>query len=185
MLQSGTRTLVSDRAAGPGTGTARGGADAGVSGGPGTVAWLNSARRMLSFGLVGASGAVLNLVVMGVALHVGMQYVIAAVVAAELSICSNALLQERYVFSDRCGVPGRLRRFLQAVTFNNAEALARLPVLVLLVELLRADPVLAQAATLGSAFLLRFWFMSSVVYRVVPAPGPAGPSAAGSATNPR
>jgi putative flippase GtrA len=121
--------------------------------------------RMARFAAVGATGTVVNLGVMAALLAAGSHYVLAAIVAAEVSIVGNFLLQERFVFQDRRSASSLKRRFLQAVGFNNLEALARLPLLVLLVELLRTPEILAQALTLAVAFLLRFTFMSRVVYR--------------------
>lgn len=121
--------------------------------------------RMARFAVVGITGTVVNLGVMAALLAAGSHYVVAAIVAAEVSIVGNFLLQERFVFRDRRTTSSGRRRFVQAVGFNNLEALARLPLLVLLVELLATPEVLAQALTLAAAFLLRFSFMSRVVYR--------------------
>lgn len=121
--------------------------------------------RMARFAMVGATGTVVNLGVMAGLLAADAHYVVAAIVAAEVSIVGNFLLQERFVFQDRRNASSAKRRFVQAVGFNNLEALARLPLLVLLVELLRTPEVLAQALTLAAAFALRFSFMSRVVYR--------------------
>lgn len=120
--------------------------------------------RMVRFGAVGAVGTVVNLAVMAVALHFGAHYVLAAVLAAEVSIVGNFLLQERFVFADGRRSQSWGRRFVQALSFNNLEALLRLPVLVALVHLLQMPEIGAQALTLAAAFLLRFWFMSNVVY---------------------
>jgi putative flippase GtrA len=127
---------------------------------------------MARFAAVGATGTVVNLAVMAALIAAGGHYVVAAIVAAEVSIVGNFLLQERFVFQDRTGGTRLRRRFVQAVGFNNLEALARLPLLIGLVELLLLPEVLAQALTLAAAFLLRFGFMSYVVYRVRPPIGP-------------
>jgi dolichol-phosphate mannosyltransferase len=127
--------------------------------------------RMLRFGIVGAVGTVVNLAVMAGALHLGVHYVLAAVLAAEVSIVGNFLLQERFVFADGRHGQSWVKRFVQAVSFNNLEALLRLPVLIALVEFLLIQEVAAQAMTLAVAFLLRFWFMNSVVYGHPSRPG--------------
>lgn len=131
--------------------------------------------RMSRFAAVGALGTVVNLAVM--ALLVGgiadLNYVAAAIVAAEVSILHNFLLQERFVFRDlRDGVHSWRRRLGQHLAFNNVEALLRLPFLVLLVETMHVYALLAQAVTLAIAFVARFLFVSRVVYR------PHGPALA-------
>jgi dolichol-phosphate mannosyltransferase len=132
--------------------------------------------RMWGFGLVGLSGLVLNLAAMTLLVAGGVNYVVAAILATELAIVSNFVLQERYVFHDlRHGL--RLGgRAAHSILFNNAENLLRLPFLVLLVELLAMNEVLAQAVTLAVAFVGRFLFVTKVVYRPatpVPTPVPA------------
>lgn len=126
--------------------------------------------RMSRFAAVGLLGTVVNLTVMwllvGGLLDVG--YVLASIVAAELSIVHNFLVQERYVFRDvRRGSWGR--RLAQFLAFNNVEALARIPLLVLLVEALGTGAVAGQALLVAGAFVGRFLFTSRVVYRPQPA----------------
>ena len=131
--------------------------------------------RIASFGLVGGIGTVLNLIIMGVLVALGVHYVLAAVVAAEVTILSNFLMQERMVFSAEKGDAHPIRRrFLQSLTFNNIDAAARLPVLWALVEFAGMASLVAQAGTLAVAFLLRYLFHSRVVY------GAARRTAAGS-----
>lgn len=78
----------------------------------------------------------------------------------------NFLMQERFVYRDlRDGRRSLVRRGLTFGAFNNAETLVRLPVLVGLVSGLGLHPVIAQAMTLAVAFLLRFVFVTRVVYR--------------------
>ena len=127
--------------------------------------------RLWGFGLVGATGLVLNLAVMSLLLALGSHYLLAAVVATEVSIVSNFLLQERFVFADlRARSKGVVRRATQSLVFNNVEHLVRIPFLVLLVEGGALGEVTAQATTLAIAAVGRFLFVSRVVYRPVPAP---------------
>jgi dolichol-phosphate mannosyltransferase len=127
--------------------------------------------RMSRFALVGALGTLVNLAVMWALVAVDVPYVFAAIVAAELSILHNFLMQERFVFRDmRDGVHGWTSRILQFFAFNNVETVLRLPFLVLLVSGLGMFSVLAQAITLAVAFLLRFFFVSRIVYRTAPVP---------------
>ena len=103
-------------------------------------------------------------------LRMGVMSRFAAIIAAELSILHNFFLQERFVFRDmRHETPNSWsRRFAGHLLFNNAEALVRLPILVLLVERLGFAPLVAQAGTLALAFLVRFVFVTRVVYRPAP-----------------
>lgn len=122
----------------------------------------------IRFSAVGALGAVLNLVVMAVLVHgvFDMDYPVAAAIAAEISIMHNFILQERFVFPNvQNGVSCRRLRLTQHLLFNNAEALVRLPFLMLLVQTAHLMAVVAQAVTLAVAFVARFIFISRVVYR--------------------
>jgi dolichol-phosphate mannosyltransferase len=122
--------------------------------------------RMSRFAFVGAIGAVLNLLLMAALLAVDVHYLPAAVIATEVTILTNFAMTEWWVFRDlrREGRSGAVR-FLQFFAFNNAEAMLRLPVLVFLVEIAGLGGVLAQASALAVAFLIRFVFVSQVVYR--------------------
>lgn len=127
--------------------------------------------RMTRFAAVGAPGTVGNLLVMALLVHgpFDINYVVAAVIAAEISILHNFVLQERFVFRDmRDGVNSWWSRLTQHLLFNNAEALVRMPFLILLVERMHVWALLAQAVTLAIAFVARFLFVSRVVYRPKP-----------------
>ncbi|MFF1383200.1 glycosyltransferase [Arthrobacter sp. NPDC058288] len=118
------------------------------------------------FAGVGAVGTLLNLLIMGLLLAAGSHYVFAAVVAAELTIVSNFLMQERLVFGGTLHkANSRTTRFLHSFGFNNAEALLRLPILMFMVETLMINSVLAQGLTLVAAFAVRYLYHSKVVYR--------------------
>lgn len=124
--------------------------------------------RMSRFAIVGGIGTVLNLAIMAVLLATGVHYLPAAIVATEVTILTNFLLTERFVFRDlRQGRP-YWQRLLAFLGFNNIETLVRIPILMLLVEVLLIPGLLAQAITLAVAFLVRFTFTSRVIYRVRP-----------------
>jgi putative flippase GtrA len=137
---------------------------------PFTFGQLTGVRfyRMFRFAAVGAFGTLLNLTIMTLTLDLGGHYLLAAIVATELTILSNFLMQERLVFLDMRGSRPFWQRILASFGFNNLEALVRIPVLVFLVEALFIPSVLAQAVTLAVAFLARFAFTSLVIYRVRP-----------------
>ncbi|MCR2816367.1 glycosyltransferase [Microbacterium jiangjiandongii] len=121
--------------------------------------------RMSAFALVGGFGAVANLVIMWGLMRLGVEYVVAAVIASELTIIGNFLLLEYLVFADMRSESGLMRhRFLKSFTFNNAEALIRIPVMWLLVEGTHLSAVFAAALTLVAAFVVRFVFHALVVY---------------------
>ena len=121
--------------------------------------------KMSGFALIGAIGAVANIGIMAGLTHLGMPYIWAAIVAAEVTIVGNFLLQERFVFREMLGTASaRWLRFAKSFSFNNAEALIRIPVLALLVETWHISSVLAATITLAVAFVARFAFHSLVVY---------------------
>ncbi len=136
--------------------------------------------RIGRFAGVGATGFVLNLALMAALLAVDVNYLLASVLATQVAIVNNFLLQERYVFRDRRDGVGWRGRFVRSLTFNNVEQLMRLPALVVLVEHLGANTLAAQACTLLAAAVLRYSYMSRVLYappvgaphqRAVPAQG--------------
>jgi len=146
--------------------------------------------RMSAFALVGGFGAVLNLAIMAGLMALGMSYLPAAIIASETTIITNFLLLEYLVFSDMRADSGRMRsRFVKSFTFNNLEAIVRIPVLSILVEGAHIPAVLAAGLTLVAAFVVRFVFHALVVYapqrRAAVEPAEAAvepvPDAAGSA----
>lgn len=121
--------------------------------------------RMSRFAAVGAFGTVLNLAIMATMLGLGSHYLVAALIATELTILSNFLMQERLVFRD-LRADGRpfWQRMAVSFGFNNLETLVRMPLLALLVSVLLIPSLLAQATLLAVAFLVRFAFTSRVIY---------------------
>lgn len=121
--------------------------------------------KMSLFAVIGGVGAIANLAIMWVLTQIGVDYIIAAIVAAEVTIIGNFLLQERFVFQDMRGAAsGVWTRFAKSFSFNNAEALIRIPVIALMVESWHFSAVVAAAITLLVAFIVRFMFHSLVVY---------------------
>lgn len=121
--------------------------------------------RMSAFALVGGAGAIANLVIMWGLIRLGMDYVPASIIASEITIIGNFLLLEYLVFSDMRAESGRmLHRFAKSFTFNNAEAIIRIPVLAWLVETTHIHSVVAAGLTLIAAFVVRFVFHALVVY---------------------
>lgn len=122
--------------------------------------------KMSVFALIGALGAVANVAIVWALTALGLPYLWSAIVAAEVTIVGNFLLQERFVFHDmRTRAAGLGRRFVTSFLFNNAEAAIRIPVMALMVETWRIASPVATAITLAVAFLARFVFHSLVVYR--------------------
>lgn len=122
--------------------------------------------RMSRFAIIGGFGAVLNVLILWGLTELGAHYVEAAVISAVVTIVTNFLLQERFVFRDlRNEGRGAWSRFAHSFAFNGTEAAIRLPVLWWLVEVTGLWPVLVQAVTIVVAFLLRFVFHVQVVYK--------------------
>jgi dolichol-phosphate mannosyltransferase len=121
--------------------------------------------KMSLFALIGGLGAVANVAIVWALTQLGVGYIVAAIIAAEATIIGNFLLQERFVFHDmRHSAASGWLRFAKSFTFNNAEALVRIPIIALMVESWHFSAVVATALTLVVAFFVRFVFHSLVVY---------------------
>lgn len=121
--------------------------------------------KMSLFAIIGGIGAIANIAIVGVLDQFGVDYLIAAVIAAEATIIGNFLLLERFVFADMRGqASGVWVRFAKSFSFNNAEAVIRIPIVALMVETGHISVVVATAVTLVVAFVVRFVFHSLVVY---------------------
>ncbi len=133
--------------------------------------------KMSLFAVIGGLGALANVALVWALTHFGVNYLIAAIVASEVTIIGNFLLQERFVFHDMKGAAsGVWSRFAKSFTFNNAELLIRIPIVALMVNTGHISAVIATAITLVVAFIVRFVFHSLVVYapRKAGAPVSAG-----------
>ncbi|MHC3000561.1 glycosyltransferase [Microbacterium sp. HJ5] len=131
------------------------------------IAQLTALRfgKMSLFAVIGGLGAIVNIAIVWALTAVGVDYIVAAVVAAETTIIGNFLLMERFVFHDmRDAASSGWARFAKSFGFNNAEALIRIPIMALLVESWHISAVLATGLTLVVAFFVRFVFHSLVVY---------------------
>lgn len=121
--------------------------------------------KMSLFALIGGLGAVANVAIVWALTQFGVDYILAAIIAAEATIIGNFLLQERFVFHDmRDQASSVWLRFAKSFGFNNAEALVRIPIIALMVETGHFSAVVATAITLVVAFVVRFVFHSLVVY---------------------
>ncbi|NMI00076.1 glycosyltransferase [Pseudonocardia sp. K10HN5] len=132
--------------------------------------WL---LRAFLFGLVGASGLLVNTAVL---MLLGIQaprlhYLIAAVLATEASTAWLFLLTERLVFPG--AKPGTRRgRAVRFFLLNHIALLARLPLLALLVEALGMNVVWANLITLLLLFAVRFLVADAAIYGTAAAAAP-------------
>jgi dolichol-phosphate mannosyltransferase len=133
---------------------------------------------MARFAGVGAIGFGVNLAIMAVLLGLDVHYLAASVLATQVAIVSNFVMQERFVFRHRRHRTVKWRRFAMSAGYNNIDTLARIPLLILAVSGLGMGPLLAQALTLALSFFARFYFTSKVVYRQIPTPVETSPATA-------
>lgn len=133
--------------------------------------------KMSLFAVIGGLGAIANVGIVWALTQLDVDYIVAAVIAAEVTIVGNFLLQERFVFQDmREGATGVWTRFAKSFAFNNAEAVIRIPIVAVMVSSGHISAVVATAITLVVAFFVRFLFHSLVVYaprKAGVAPSPA------------
>jgi dolichol-phosphate mannosyltransferase len=121
--------------------------------------------KMSLFAVIGGLGAIANIAIVALLSGLGVDYIVAAVIAAEATIIGNFVLLERFVFADMRGqASGVWTRFAKSFAFNNAEAVIRIPIVALMVETGHISVVVATAVTLVVAFVVRFVFHSLVVY---------------------
>lgn len=121
--------------------------------------------RMSGFALVGAAGAVVNIALVWLLTGLGLGTLAATTVAAEATIVGNFLVQDRFVFGDIRGqARGFRERFARSFLFNNAEAVIRIGLVLLLVDRGWMGAATATALLLAIAFVIRYAFHALVVY---------------------
>ena len=113
--------------------------------------------RFARFGAVGASGLVVNTVLLAALTDVvGLFYVVSAVIATQGSTLWNFCLTELWVFSDRDHKRGLGTRMALFFLMNNAALAVRGPLLVLLTSGLGIHYVLSNVISLLGLTLVRF-----------------------------
>ncbi|MCU1405254.1 MAG: hypothetical protein JWQ43_1557 [Glaciihabitans sp.] len=128
--------------------------------------------RLSGFAVIGAIGAVANLLIMAGLQAVGTWYLASAIVAAVLTILGNFVLLERFVFHDlRREGRSVWIRFGQSIAFNGVETAVRTAALYVIVEATAIPSIIAQAVLIAIGFVLRFVYHARIVYR--PRNGPA------------
>jgi putative flippase GtrA len=121
-------------------------------------------RRAAGFAIVGATGLVVNTIAFWLFIRFGhLPYLLAAVVATQVSTTWNFAGMEIFVFSDR-KAGGFWGRYLRFCLLNNTVMLARLPVLAFLVTVLHTPKTLANVVTLLGVFFIRFGISDRFIY---------------------
>ena len=123
---------------------------------------------MLAFGLIGLSGFVPNLATLWLlSKPLGMNYLLAEVLANQVAIIWNFLLLDFLLFSHRrhSHWTGRFGKF---TVLANSDLVARIPLLGLLVAHAHMDVLTATAVTLIAAFGARFVVTDRFIYLARP-----------------
>jgi dolichol-phosphate mannosyltransferase len=114
-------------------------------------------RQMSRFGLVGASGLVVNTLLIAFFTEVfGLYFLISAILATQGSTLSNFVLTERWVFARSKGRHTLRWRAAMYFLVNNATLLVRGPMLVGLVAVLSLNYLVANVVSLLALALLRY-----------------------------
>jgi glycosyltransferase involved in cell wall biosynthesis len=113
-------------------------------------------RRFTRFGLVGASGLVVNMAVFAALYAIGLHYLLGALLATSASTLWLFVLTDRWVFAGRDTVRSTRSRLGLYVVLNYAGFLVRVPLLVLLVAALGLDPLAGNLVSLLVLTLARF-----------------------------
>lgn len=125
-------------------------------------------RRFTLFTVVGLSGVFVNAAVMWGLHAVGVQYLIAAVVATQTAIGWNLLLSERFVFHDKKQHTAFRSRLVQYYIVNNLDLLLRIPLMVVLVETVGLRPSPANLILIAAASVMKYMIINRLVYRPHP-----------------
>ena len=127
------------------------------------------ALRFGRFGLVGASGVLVNTLVLAFATDVvGLHYLLSAAVATQGSTLWNFSLSELWVFSDRRQKGRRLLRLALFLLMNNGALGLRGPLLLILTSGFGIHYVLSNLVSLGVLTLVRFALADTMIWGRAP-----------------
>jgi dolichol-phosphate mannosyltransferase len=128
--------------------------------------------RFARFGAVGASGLVVNTVLLAALTDVvGLFYVVSAIIATQGSTLWNFCLTELWVFSDRDHKRGWGSRMALFFLMNNAALAVRGPLLVLLTSGLGIHYVVSNVISLLTLTLVRFALADTWIWAKAPPSG--------------
>jgi glycosyltransferase involved in cell wall biosynthesis len=133
--------------------------------------------RFARFGVVGASGLVVNTLVLALLTDVaGVFYVVSAVIATQASTLWNFCFTELWVFSDRDHKRGLGTRMALFFAMNNTALALRGPLLVLLTSGLGIHYVISNVISLVGLTLVRFALADTWIWaKARPTESPPGP----------
>jgi glycosyltransferase involved in cell wall biosynthesis len=117
------------------------------------------------FGLVGATGIVVNMALFAALHAIGLHYLLAAVLATQGSTLWLYLLTDRWVFAGRANRRSTRSRVVMYFGLNNAAFLLRGPLLILLIGGLGLDPLLGNLLSLLALTLVRFVAADSLIWK--------------------
>lgn len=118
----------------------------------------DSAGRFVQFGMVGVSGLVVNTAVLAFAGEVlGLFYLLAAVLATQVSTGWNFVISERLVFDGENQRFGRLQRATMFYAMNNAALALRGPMIFVLTEAVALNYLVSNVVSLTVLMVLRFF----------------------------
>ena len=125
--------------------------------------------RFARFGLVGATGLVVNTLLLAVLTDVvGLFYVISAVIATQGSTLWNFCLTERWVFADREHSRSAANRLALFFLMNNVALAVRGPLLILLTSGLGIHYVVSNVLSLVGLTVIRFALADSWIWAKAP-----------------
>ena len=123
--------------------------------------------RAARFGVVGLAGLVINLVAQAAFIEVfGLNYLVAAVLATQVSSTANFLMAESWVFGSGSTPTGRGWRYLAFMGMNNAALVLRAPLMWVLTSELGLHYTLSNFTSLAAMTLVRFGIADTMIWRV-------------------
>jgi dolichol-phosphate mannosyltransferase len=137
-----------------------------------SVGYQNTLRRFAVFNLVGATGIIVQLAVLGALTGAGLAYLPATALAVEAAVLNNFLWHEAWTWRDRAAerredAPSRLARF--NLTVGGVSIAGNLLLMRLLVGWLGLPPVPGNTIVIAFFGLLNFLVSDRFVFRHPPA----------------
>jgi len=126
---------------------------------------LGFLRRFARFCAVGAGGAIVQMVTLGLLLRFAeFHYLAATTLAVETAVIHNFFWHRRWTWADRpsCRVALSLLRF--NVTNGATSMIGNLAVMLVLVGMFRLDPIVANLITIGVCSIVSFALADRLVF---------------------
>lgn len=98
------------------------------------------------FLVVGGLGTVVNIIVYGILIHLGFNYLVASLISFLVAVTSNYFLNESWTFKNKANHKSKSKKYIEFVGISSANLITNLLILYFTLWILNANPFIGEFA---------------------------------------